>query len=316
MASYAITGMQALSERTDLLATRIDAIDARVAALETGTTTDDLSGAVGFSIATLKTALQTLGIYLENGIAQFETLVFRQLAVAKDTNGDSSAGSQSILAGNTVTQVENPYVLPTSKIFVTFTGPIQGAWYISNKEAGQFRVTLAEAQSADVSFDYFILQTEGQLASPGAAAPVQPQTEVPTPAPSNDPLPPVFPGEGTTVGGTGDTTPPQITLNGPAAREIDQGATWIDQGATATDETDGNLTSQIQVQGTVDTNTVGTYTVSYSVSDAGGNEAHVSRIVTVKAASAPVPPPPAPEPAPEPTPAPEPAPEPAPAPAI
>jgi len=322
MAHYAITGMQALSERTDLLATKISEIDARVAALEAGTTSEDLSGAVGFSIATLKSALQTLGIYVENGIAQFETLVFRQLAVAKDTNGDSSAGSQSILAGNTVTQVENPYVLPTSKIFVTFTGPIQGAWYISNKEAGQFRVTLAEAQSSDVSFDYFILQTEGQLASPGAAAPPQPQTEVPTPPPSNNPLPPVFPGEGTTVGGNGDTTPPQITLNGPAAREITVGGTWTDMGATATDETDGDLTSQIQVQGTVDTNALGTYTVSYSVSDAGGNEAHVSRIVTVKEASAPLPPPPAPEPTPEPaptpepTPTPEPAPEPPPAPAV
>jgi len=305
MASYAITNMQALSERTDLLATRIDDIDARLAALESGSAAEEVSGAVGLTVSTLKSVLATLGIYLENGVAQFETLVFRQLAVAKDTNGDSSAGSQSILAGNTVTEVENPYVLPTSKIFVTFTGPIQGAWYISNKEAGKFRVTLAEGQSSDVSFDYFILQTEGQLASPGAAGPT-PTQNVPTPSPSNDPLPPVFPGEGsgttTPVVGSGDTTPPSITLNGPAAREIDQGATWIDQGASASDETDGDLTSQIQVQGVVDTNTVGTYTVSYSVSDAAGNEAHVSRIVSVQAA--PVAPPPAPEPAPEPAPAP------------
>ncbi|MES2931066.1 MAG: immunoglobulin-like domain-containing protein [Patescibacteria group bacterium] len=301
MASYAITNLQALSERTDLLATRIDDVEARVAALESSSSAaDEISGAVGFSVATLKSALQTLGIYLENGVAQFETLVFRQLAVAKDTNGDSSVGSESILAGNTVIEVQNPYVLPTSKIFVTFTGPIQGAWYISNKEAGKFRVTLASGQSADVSFDYFILQTEGQLASPGAAGPTQTQN-VPTPSPSNDPLPPVFPGEGagttTPVVGSGDTTPPSITLNGPAAREIDQGATWIDQGATASDETDGDLTSAIQTEGTVDTSTPGLYTVTYSVSDAGGNEAHVSRIVTVQAN---VVPPPAPEPAPEP----------------
>jgi hypothetical protein len=308
MASYAITGIQALSERTDLIVVRIDEIDARVTALENGSTADEISGAVGLTVATIKSALQTLGIYLENGVATFETLVFRQLAVAKDTNGDSSAGSETILAGNTVVEVENPYVLPTSKIFVTFTGSIQGAWYISNKEEGKFRVTLATGQSADVSFDYFILQTEGQLASPGAAAPIQTPND---PAPSNDPLPPVFPGEGTgtttPVMGSGDTTPPSITLNGPAAREIDQGATWIDQGATALDETDGDLTSSIQVQGTVDTGTPGTYTVSYSVSDAAGNEAHVSRIVSVQVVSEPAP---SPEPAPEPAPSPEPAPAP------
>lgn len=316
MASYAITNLQSLSERTDLLATRIDDIDARLAALETGSTAEQVSGAVGFTVATLKSALQTLGIYLENGIAQFETLVFRQLAVAKDTNGDSSAGSQTILAGNTVVEVENPYVLSTSKIFVTFTGPIQGAWYLSNKEAGKFRVTLANGQSSDVSFDYFILQTEGQLASPGAAAGPTPTENVPTPSPSDDPLPPVFPGDGTTVvGGNGDTTPPQIALVGPAAREITVGATWTDPGATASDETDGDLTAAIQVTGTVDTNTPGLYTISYSVSDAGGNEAHVSRIVTVEAGASTGGSTPASEPAPEPAPAPEATPTPAPEPA-
>ncbi|MDP3402702.1 MAG: DUF5011 domain-containing protein, partial [bacterium] len=303
-ASYAKTSMQALSERTDLLAVRIDEVETRLALLEASSATEQVSGAVGLTLATLKSMLQTLGIYLENGIAQFETLVFRQLAVAKDTNGDSSAGSQTILAGNTVVEVQNPYVLPTSKIFVTFTGPIQGAWYLSNKEAGKFRVTLAQGQSADVSFDYFILQTEGQLASPGAAGQTQTQSE-PTPSPSTEPLPPVFPGEGTStttpVVSSGDTTPPSITLNGPAAREIDQGATWIDLGATASDETDGDLTASIQVQGTVDTSTPGTYTVTYSVSDAAGNQAHVSRIVSVKAVAAP---------APEPTSTPEPAPAP------
>ena len=309
MGSYAIANIQSLRERTDLLATRIDDVETRVAALEAqqgqGTAVD---GAVGLTLATLTNLLETVGIYIENGIAQFETLVFRQLAVAKDTNGDSSAGSQTIYGGNTVAEVQNPYVLPTSKIFVTFTGPVSGAWYISHKEAGSFRVTLDQPQANDVSFDYFILQTEGQLASPGAAAPVQQTESVPTPAPQpSQPLAPVFPG---TTGGA-----PTITLNGQAARTIAVGAPWSDPGATATDETDGDLTASIQVTGSVDTGTPGVYTISYSVADSDGNEAHVSRIVTVEAAAPAPAPAPEPTPAPAPEPAPAPAPEPAPAPA-
>ncbi|HEY1042199.1 MAG TPA: immunoglobulin-like domain-containing protein [Candidatus Paceibacterota bacterium] len=323
MARYAISEIKNLKERTDLLAVRIDEIETRLAALENQSATSTVAGAVGLTASTLKSALESFGIFIENGIAQFNTLVFRQLAVAKDEAGDSSAGSVTILAGNTVTQVQNPYVLPTSKVFVTFTSPVVGAWYISHKEAGSFRVTLAESQPSDVSFDYFILQTEGQLASPGAAGPSQ-QNQVPTPAPQ--PFQPVFPQDGgtSTPSTSGDTTPPSISLNGSAAIEVGQGGSWNDQGATASDETDGDLTSQISVSGSVDTATPGLYTVTYSVSDAAGNQANVSRIVTVTAAPqtptpAPTPAPtpePAPAPTPEPAPAPEPAPTPAPAPSV
>ncbi len=326
VATYAIARVQALADRTDLLATRIDSIESRLIALENATTsvTSIATGTLDLATTTIKQALRSLGIMLEDGIAQFQTLVFRQLAVSQDEDGASSAGQETILSGNTAVKVENQFVLPTSKIFVTFTSPVEGAWYISNKEQGSFRVTLERGQSSDVSFDYFILQTEGQLASPaGAPQPVQ----APTPLPA---VPPTSDQQGGNEGGTptpsntsGDTTAPQITLNGQAAREITVGDVWTDPGATATDETDGDLTAAIQKSGSVDTNTVGTYTISYSVSDAAGNEGHVSRIVTVKEGTtsgsgttpAPAPEPtPTPEPAPAPEPTPEPEPTPAPAP--
>jgi len=316
MAGYALVGVGALDARTDLLATRIDEIEARVLALENATSTIQTvaTGTLDLATSTIKQAFASLGILLEDGIAQFQTLVFRQLAVSKDEDGSSSAGNESILSGNTAAQVENPFVLPTSKIFVTFTSPVVGAWYISNKEEGRFRVTLENPQSSDVTFDYFILQTEGQLASPaGASVPVeQPLPSVPPTheqQPGDDGTPPANP--------SGDTTPPQIELVGAAASEIQVGATWTDEGATASDDIDGDLTASIQVSGTVDTGTPGLYTISYSVSDAAGNEAHVSRIVTVEAGSgggSTPPPAPTPEPAPEPTPTPAPAPEPSPAP--
>jgi hypothetical protein len=63
------------------------------------------------------------------------------------------------------------------------------------------------------------------------------------------------------------------------------GDVFLDSGATATDETDGDLTSQITVSGAVDVNTEGLYTLTYSVLDAAGNATTVSRVVTVAAAA-------------------------------
>ncbi len=82
-------------------------------------------------------------------------------------------------------------------------------------------------------------------------------------------------------GGGNNNTPPVITLNGSASVAVTQGNTFNDLGATATDAEDGNLTSSIVETGSVDTNTVGTYTLTYSVTDSGGLTASVIRTVTV-----------------------------------
>lgn len=84
--------------------------------------------------------------------------------------------------------------------------------------------------------------------------------------------------------GKDDTSNPVITLNGDKNIEIDLGATYTDNGATANDEEDGDLTSQITVSGTVNTNQVGVYEITYSVSDEAGNTTTETRNVYVKAA--------------------------------
>ncbi|NER19022.1 immunoglobulin-like domain-containing protein, partial [Spongiivirga citrea] len=85
--------------------------------------------------------------------------------------------------------------------------------------------------------------------------------------------------------GSGDTEAPVITLNGDATIEVTQGETFTDPGATATDNVDGDISGNITVGGdTVDTGTVGTYTITYNVSDAAGNAAtEVTRTVNVVA---------------------------------
>jgi hypothetical protein len=80
-----------------------------------------------------------------------------------------------------------------------------------------------------------------------------------------------------------DTTPPVITLIGSAQVYAEYGTSYTDAGATALDETDGDITSKIVVYNPVDINTLGTYYVTYNVSDNVGNKAvEVKRKVEVK----------------------------------
>ena len=81
---------------------------------------------------------------------------------------------------------------------------------------------------------------------------------------------------------TPDVTKPVITLIGDPIVDLVIGSTYIDVGATAVDNIDGNITSSIVVTNAVDVNALGTYTVSYTVSDASGNAAiETMRIVNV-----------------------------------
>ena len=85
-----------------------------------------------------------------------------------------------------------------------------------------------------------------------------------------------------TVTITPDATIPIITLLGKAEVSLELGSTYTDAGATAADNIDGDLTANIAVVSTVDVNIVGTYTVTYNVSDAAGNAAiQVTRTVTI-----------------------------------
>ncbi len=84
----------------------------------------------------------------------------------------------------------------------------------------------------------------------------------------------------------GDTTPPVITLLGANPFRVEAGTPWTDPGATAQDNLDGNLTSQIVIAvlggGTVNTAKPAVFTITYDVMDSSGNEAaQVRRVVNV-----------------------------------
>ena len=79
-----------------------------------------------------------------------------------------------------------------------------------------------------------------------------------------------------------DTTPPQLTLTGLPIIEIDVDTIpYEEAGATAYDIVAGDLSSKIQITGTVDTSTPGSYTIVYSVTDDYANTSQVIRTVNV-----------------------------------
>ena len=81
-----------------------------------------------------------------------------------------------------------------------------------------------------------------------------------------------------------DTTAPVVTLIGSGIVTILSGTVFGDSGATWTDLYDGAGSIPSYNSGTLDVNTVGTYTIGYSYTDGAGNTGSVSRTVNVIAA--------------------------------
>ena len=82
--------------------------------------------------------------------------------------------------------------------------------------------------------------------------------------------------------GDKDSTAPVITVIGANPATVELGTSYSDAGATADT---GELVSS---SGSVDTNTVGTYTISYSAIDSWGNIGTATRTVNVVDTTAPV----------------------------
>jgi hypothetical protein len=79
-----------------------------------------------------------------------------------------------------------------------------------------------------------------------------------------------------------DKVPPVITLIGDNPLHVQLGTSFTDPGASALDDVDGNISAQIEVTGTVNTQVEGDYYIYYNVEDKAGNKAaEVSRKVKV-----------------------------------
>lgn len=72
-----------------------------------------------------------------------------------------------------------------------------------------------------------------------------------------------------------DTTPPILTLLGESYISVEEGGSYNEPGAEAVDDVDGDLTDSIEIIGSVDESTVGSYELTYFVSDSAGNESNI-----------------------------------------
>ncbi len=265
LVTFTLSGVQQLAINQQSLALRVTSLENRLTELENGSISTSSGTPDIFSTSTLANALASFGVFIQNGITQFHTLVADQFVAATDSAGNSSAGSGTITAGNTVTQITNAYAQPTSEIFITFTSPITGNWYLSNKGTGQFSVSLAQAQTTDVSFDYFIVETKGQIATS------TPQTNSGT----------------STVVGT--SAPLTITLIGPNPATVPIGGVFTDPGVTVTDGVDGTDPVTTFVDGKQEgvnpaslyTGVPTTHIITYSVTDSTGVTVTKTRAVVV-----------------------------------
>lgn len=77
-----------------------------------------------------------------------------------------------------------------------------------------------------------------------------------------------------------DNTKPVITLNGDSVVTVNKGSTYTELGATASDEHSG-ISGSVSISGTVNTNVIGTYTITYTISDKAGNTSTKTRTIEV-----------------------------------
>lgn len=82
-----------------------------------------------------------------------------------------------------------------------------------------------------------------------------------------------------------DITIPDLQLMGEPLLIMTKGDTFTEPGYTAIDNYDGDLTSKVQVEGTVNTQVMADYPLTYTVADRFGNEAKVTRTVRVTTVS-------------------------------
>ena len=84
-----------------------------------------------------------------------------------------------------------------------------------------------------------------------------------------------------------DPVAPELTISGDLQITISAGTPYTEPGYSANDNCDGDVTSLVSVEGLVNANVPGTYTLTYTVTDAHGNTATATRTIVVEAVKQP-----------------------------
>ena len=79
-----------------------------------------------------------------------------------------------------------------------------------------------------------------------------------------------------------DSTPPIISLLGQKAVSLLVNETYVEEGATAVDDTDGDISSRIIIEGNVDSTRPGEHQILYNASDYSNNKSYEIRTINVR----------------------------------
>lgn len=79
-----------------------------------------------------------------------------------------------------------------------------------------------------------------------------------------------------------DEESPIIELKGNSTMYLYVGNSYSEEGYTANDNCDGDITDKVEISGSVNTSTTGTYKLTYSVTDSNNNTASIERTIIVR----------------------------------
>lgn len=151
---------------------------------------------------------------------------------------------------------------------------------------------LADALNSDQTKGLVALATDATKPTPEPIEPATPEVLPGGDSGTSGNQPGTLPGDGGQTGGgtdggnsdSGETTPDQApSISAPATMTVHKGQETVNfrLGVTASDPEDGDLTNAIGYTTTLDKNTPGTYSVTYSVTDSAGHTVSVTREITV-----------------------------------
>jgi len=181
---------------------------------------------------------------------------------------------------------KEPGYTATDKIDGNLTNRVSVTGTVDNNKPGSYSLQYRVVNSKDLSAS--ATRTVEVIAKPEPPKPEPPKPEpTPEPEPVKQPDPEPEPAPQY-------KTPPVITLNGSMEVGIYTDEEFTEPGYRAVDCLGADLTGAVKVAGNVKSNAKGIYTITYTVTDAGGNTARATRTVIVAEREAPLPPPSAP----------------------
>jgi hypothetical protein len=145
-----------------------------------------------------------------------KTVTAEQFKIRNDA-ADKTAGNGLLKAGYSAQLVQNSLITPQSLIVVTFEGNPGSAWWVNEKQDGQFMLNLAAPAPMNTPFTYWIVGVEGAVEAPTAEEDPPPED----PPPEDQPSEPQ--GSDPATGSDPDIQPPTDSGTGTDPIETNEG---------------------------------------------------------------------------------------------